>query len=195
MKHNRRTLELGLLVDLLVNNAGFGTYGHFDTLASEREHQETMLNVTALVDLTHAFAPLMALRKDGGVINVSSIAAFQPMAYQAVYGASKAFVLLFSLALWAEYRKQGVRVVALCPGPTATNFFTALAADNLPLVGGCLHTPPTVDMADLRTLEQCRSYVVEGRRNAFGVQLSHMTPLGLTTRVFERAMRPRRGLC
>src|SRR5437667_3356643 len=85
------------------------------------------------VDLTHAFLPAMGERKAGGVINVASIAAFQPLPYQAVYGASKAFVLSFSLALWAEYRKLGVRVVALCPGPTATTVFTILGSDEVPM--------------------------------------------------------------
>jgi uncharacterized protein len=82
----RRTRELGVAVDLLVNNAGFGNYGGFDTLAPEREHEEIMLNVTALVDLTHAFVPAMGERKDGGVINVASIAAFQPLPYHACIG-------------------------------------------------------------------------------------------------------------
>ncbi len=172
----RRTQGLGVAVDLLVNNAGFGTYGGFDTLASEREHEEIMLNVTALVDLTHAFVPAMAERKAGGVIND---------------GASKAFVLSFSLALWAEYRTRGVHVVALCPGPTATNFFTVLAAPEMPVMGR-MHTPEAVVMAGLRALEQGRPYVVEGRRNAFGAQLTHMTPLALTTRVFARVMHPRK---
>jgi short-subunit dehydrogenase len=186
----RRTQELGVPVDLLVNNAGFGTYGGFDTLAPEREHEEIMLNVTALVDLAHAFVPAMAERKAGGIINVASIAAFQPLPYHAVYGASKAFVLSFSLALWAEYRTRGVRVVALCPGPTATNFFTALEAPEMPVMGR-MHTPEAVVMAGLRALEQGRPYAVEGRRNAFGAQLTHMTPLALTTRVFARVMHPR----
>jgi uncharacterized protein len=139
----RRTQALGMAVDLLVNNAGFGSYGHFDALD------------------------------------------------QAVYGASKAFVLSFSLALWGEYRKRGVRVVALCPGPTATNFFTILGADGVPMMGK-MHTPETVVMAGLRALEQGHPYAVEGRRNAFGAQLTHMTPLALTTRVFESVMRPRK---
>jgi uncharacterized protein len=187
----RQAQAQGAAVDLLVNNAGFGTYGGFDTLAPEREHEEIMLNVTALVDLTHAFLPAMAERKNGGVINVASIAAFQPLPYQAVYGASKAFVLSFSLALWGEYRKLGARVVALCPGPTATNFFTILDADEVPMMGG-MHTPEAVVMTGLRALEQGRAYAVEGRRNAFGAQLTHMTPLALTTRVFARVMRPRK---
>ena len=187
----RQTQALDIPVDLLVNNAGFGTYGDFDTLASEREHQEIMLNVTALVDLTHAFVPAMVVKKAGGVINIASIAAFQPLPYQAVYGASKAFVLSFSLALWAEYRTRGVHVVALCPGPTATNFFTVLEAPEMPVMGR-MHTPEAVVMAGLRALEEGRPYVVEGRRNAFGAQLTHMTPLALTTRVFAKVMHPRK---
>jgi len=188
----RQTQALGVSVELLVNNAGFGTYGRFETLTPQRDHQELMLNVTALVDLTHAFVPAMAERKDGGVINVSSIAAFQPMPYQAVYGASKAFVLSFSLALWAAYRRQGVRVVALCPGPTATNFFAALGADDVPRLGGRMHTPEAVVITGLRALERGRPYAVEGRGNAFGVQMTHMMPLALTARVFESMTRPRK---
>jgi short-subunit dehydrogenase len=187
----RRTQELGVPVDLLVNNAGFGTFGRFDTLALEREHEENMLNVTALVDLTHAFVPAMVERKAGGVINVASIAAFQAVPYQAVYGASKAFVLSFSLALWAEYRKRGVRVVALCPGPTATNFFRVLGSDEVPRLGS-MHKPEAVVIAGLHALEQGRPYAVEGRRNAFGAQVTHMTPLALTARVFARVMQPRK---
>jgi short-subunit dehydrogenase len=186
----RRTQALGVAFDLLVNNAGFATYGHFETRSSEREHEEIMLNITALVDLTHAFVPAMVERKEGGVINVSSIAAFQPMPYQAVYGASKAFVLSFNMALWAEYRKQGVRVVALCPGPTATNFFAALGADDVPQLGGQMQTPEAVVMTGLRALEKERPYTVEGRRNAFGVQLTHMMQLALTARLFARMTRP-----
>ena len=151
-----------------------------------------MLNITSLVDLTHTFLPAMIERKDGGVINVSSIAAFQPMPYQAVYGASKAFVLSFSLALWAQYRRQGVRVVALCPGPTATNFFAVLGADDVPPLGGRMHTPEAVVMTGLRALERGRPYAVEGRSNAFGVQITHMMPLALTARLFESVTRPRK---
>jgi uncharacterized protein len=186
----RQTQALGVSVDLLVNNAGFGTYGRFEMLTPQWEHKELMLNVTALVDLTHAFMPVMIEKKDGGVINGSSIAAFQPMPYQAVYGASKAFVLSFSLALWAQYRKQGVRVVALCPGPTATNFFAVLGAVDVPRLGGRMHTPEAVVLAGLRALERGRPYAVEGRSNAFGVQITHMMPLALTSRMFERVTRP-----
>ena len=83
-----------------------------------------------------------------------------------------------------------MRVLALCPGPTATNFFAILGADELPVMGS-MHTPEAVVMAGLHALEQGRPYAVEGRRNAFGAQITHMTPLALTTRVFAKVMRPR----
>ena len=79
--------------------------------------------MAAVVELAHAFLPGMVARGEGAVVNVASTAAFQPMPYMSVYGASKAFVLSFSQALWAEYRSLGVRVLALCPGPVDTNFF------------------------------------------------------------------------
>ncbi|MFP3335479.1 SDR family NAD(P)-dependent oxidoreductase, partial [Pseudomonas sp. SIMBA_064] len=75
-------------VDLLINNAGFATYGYFDQVSGERQHEEVMLNVTALVDITHAFMPDLLRNQDGGIINVSSTAAFQPDPYMAVYGAT-----------------------------------------------------------------------------------------------------------
>ena len=104
-------------VDILVNNAGVGTYGQFHTLSADEDHKEVMLNVVALVRLTHLFLPAMVERGQGTVVNIASAAAFQPAPYMAVYGASKAFVLSFSEALWAEYRQQGVHVLAVCPGP------------------------------------------------------------------------------
>jgi uncharacterized protein len=119
------TARLGIGVDLLVNNAGFGTHGHFETLPPDRERGEIAVNVAALVALTHAFLPAMLERGQGGVINVASTAAFQPVPYMAVYAATKAFVRSFSEALHEEVQARGVRVIALCPGPTATEFFDA----------------------------------------------------------------------
>src|SRR5690349_7002362 len=87
---------LGLSVDLLINNAGFMTHGPFESIEREQEHAEIMVNVAAVVGLTHAFLPAMLERRSGGVINVASIAGFQPIPYLAVYAASKAFVISFS---------------------------------------------------------------------------------------------------
>lgn len=115
--------QKGLTIDLLINNAGFGEYGDFAELDGERQVEMIQLNILALVDLNHQFLPQMRQRRSGNIINMCSVAAFQPMPYFSVYAASKAFVLSFSEALWAENRSYGVHVLAVCPGPTETNFF------------------------------------------------------------------------
>jgi hypothetical protein len=112
----------GETVDLLVNNAGFGLIGSFAELDSRRERQMIDLNVGTLSDLCRAVAPAMIERGSGGIINVASIAAFQPGPKMAVYFATKAFVLSLTEALHEELKPHGVKVSCLCPGPTRTEF-------------------------------------------------------------------------
>jgi len=114
--------QLGLKVDLLINNAGYGRWGEFDKFELSDYNQMIQLNVTTLTELSRLFAADMVNRKDGGIINVASLAAFNPTPYGAVYSASKSFVLLLSEALNYEYKNLGIHVMALCPGNTATNF-------------------------------------------------------------------------
>jgi short-subunit dehydrogenase len=114
-------------VTLLVNNAGFATRGEFATLAEERELGMVRLNVLAPVTLTHRLLPSLVARGAGGIINIASIGAFQPVPYMATYGGTKAFVLGWSEALSEELRGSGVRVLCVCPGPTATEFFDVAA--------------------------------------------------------------------
>lgn len=185
----RSTTQLGLQVDILINNAGFGTYGAFDTLDPQRDHQEITLNVTALVDLTHQFLPGMVARGTGGVINVASTAAFQPLPYMAVYGATKAFVLSFSEALWAEYRSKGVRVLALCPGATETPFFDVVGASE-PAVG-IKEKPEKVVLVGLKAFAQGRSFVVSGMANYLLSLTSRFTPRGLTALIAKQFLKPR----
>ena len=109
-------------IDLLINNAGFGDYGEFCTRNLSKQVEMIQLNITALVELTYLFLPGMKERRQGGIINVSSIAGFQPLPYMSVYSATKAFVLHFSEALWAENKNNGVSILALCPGATESNF-------------------------------------------------------------------------
>ncbi len=106
----------------LVNNAGLGAVGGFDEMDAARVHSMLMVNMTALVELTHRLLPQMRLSRDARIINVASTAAFQPVAYFNVYSASKTFVLNFSEGLHEEMRGTDVNVLALCPGPTPTNF-------------------------------------------------------------------------
>jgi short-subunit dehydrogenase len=106
----------------LCNNAGFGTYGRFQDLDFDREREEVRVNIDALHHLTGAFLPAMLERGSGAILNVASVAGFQPLPYQATYGATKAFVLSFSEALHTDLLGTGVSCTALCPGPTKTEF-------------------------------------------------------------------------
>ena len=182
------TEQLSLPIDILINNAGFATYGSFDSLSAEREQQEIMLNVAAVVDLTHRFLPAMLARRSGSIINVASTAAFQPIPYMAVYGASKAFVLSFSEALWAEYRSKGIRVLALCPGATRTDFFNVVGTEDAGL--GSKETPEKVVQVALRALERGRPSVISGRRNALMANSVRLAPRGMVVRMGAGAMRP-----
>lgn len=113
----------GIGVDVLINNAGFGSHNPVAEEDPDNIAREIHLNCSSLVDLTARLLPAMLEHDRGGVLNVASTAAFQPLATMAVYGATKAFVLSFTEALWAETRTTGVRVMALCPGATETGFF------------------------------------------------------------------------
>lgn len=109
-------------VEVLVNNAGFGSGGPFVALDPERETEMVRTNVEAVVALTGAYLPAMQERGRGAVLNVASLIAFQPVPYQATYGATKAFVLSFSDALHEELRGTGVTMTSVCPGPVRTEF-------------------------------------------------------------------------
>ncbi|AFY35531.1 SDR family oxidoreductase [Calothrix sp. PCC 7507] len=157
------TKSQGLTIDLLINNAGFGDYGDFAERDGERQVKMVQLNILALVDLTHQFLPLMRQRRSGSIINVSSIAAFQPIPYLSVYAASKAFVLSFSESLWAENRQYGVRILVACPGPTETDFFTeADFPQSFTGKTSKISTPEEVVNDTLNALERGDSTVVSG---------------------------------
>ncbi|MEO8736951.1 MAG: SDR family oxidoreductase [Edaphobacter sp.] len=119
----RRLAQLHIRIDLLINNAGAGLSGRFVGHTLENEISQINLNVHGLVALTFHFCREMAGRGKGGVINISSNSAFQPVPYMATYGATKAFALMFTEAVAEEMRSTGVRVMVACPGPTATQFF------------------------------------------------------------------------
>ncbi|MEL7038101.1 MAG: SDR family oxidoreductase [Cyanobacteria bacterium J06592_8] len=115
--------QQGMTIDLLINNAGFGDYGAFAERDLQKQVKMIQLNITALVELSHLFLAPMRQRGSGSIINVASIAAYQPIPYMSIYAATKAFVLHFSEALWAENKENGIHISALCPGPTESKFF------------------------------------------------------------------------
>lgn len=181
----------GREVDVLVNNAGFGTYGPFAEVDARRERDLVAVNVDALVRLTHAVLPGMLARGRGGILNVASTIAFQPGPYQATYGASKAFVLSLSQALWAETRGSGVTVTALCPGPTRTGFVDALGSDVSHIaIYRRLAAPEPVVAAGLRALDRGRAVVVPGWRYRAMTTGSRLMPGWASALVGGRMLRP-----
>ena len=154
----------GVEVELLVNNAGFGVVGDIPGTSRETVLDMLSVNVAALTDLTYRYLPRMVERKRGGVINVASVAAFQPVAYMGAYAASKAYVLHFSEALWAEARDAGVTVLALCPGTTRTDFFDIAGAAGW-LKKQSAQTPEQVVRTAMRAFERKRLSVVSGWKN------------------------------
>ena len=179
-------------VEVLINNAGFGSYGAFAEANLARESEEIAVDVSAVVTLAHAFLPGMVARGSGGILNVASTIAFQPGPYQAVYGASKAFVLSFSQALWAEARRAGVSVTALCPGPTRTGFVDALGADvGHTAIYKRLAEPEPVIEAGLRALEKGRAVVIPGFKDRVLAISGRLMPLEWITRVSAMLLGPK----
>ena len=182
---------LGMPVGLLINNAGFGTVGAFLKQDAERERQEILLNAAAVVDLSHAFLPAMVERGRGGIINVASMAAFQPLPYMSVYAATKAFVLSFSQGLRGEVRSKGVKVLAVCPGPVDTPFFEATGNAKLrkTVPRATMMTADGVVQASLKALRAGRSVVVPGMANkllATGTRLIPRDALAAMTARFMK---------
>ena len=156
-----------LEVDVLVNNAGYGIAGAFD--GADRRSQLGMidLNDRAVVELTHIYWPRMLANKRGGVLNVASLAAFQPGPLMAVYYASKAFLLSFSEALWKESEGTGVHVSCLCPGPTASNFRERAGTGKTRLSrSGAPMSATEVAKSGYDAWRQNRRVIVTGTRNA-----------------------------
>lgn len=180
----------GMTVDLLINNAGFMTHGQFESIDAAREQDEVAVNIAAVVGLTHAFLPKMLERREGAVINVASIAGFQPVPYLAVYAATKAFVISFSVALWEECRDRNVCVMGLCPGTTTTELFTRAVAPEAAL--GKPRTVEQVVATALSGLEKKRSLVVDGLKNSLLTLGPRLVPRWFAARCAGQAVRPRK---
>ena len=171
-----------LIVDLLINNAGFGDYGTFGDRLLSKQMAMVQLNISAVVELTGLFLPQMQQRGSGAIINISSIAGFQPIPYMSVYAATKAFVLSFSEALWAENKDLGVKILAVCPGPTESEFYIhADFPDSASgLDGMTMATAEKVVQETFKALEKGQSNVVPGGfANQIIVNLPRLVPRDL----------------
>ena len=183
-----------LEVEWLINNAGFGSMGDFVRLELEKELGMIELNISALVALTHRFLPAMRERKSGTIINVASTASFQPVPFMATYAATKAFVRSFSEAIAEENRPFNINVMALCPGPTDTNFFDAAEIDKgakEAFLKKGMQTPEEVVETALNAVGSGKTAVVSGWTNYFTSRLGTFVPNSIITRVVAGILRPK----
>lgn len=185
--------ELALNVDVLVNNAGFGTHGYFVENEAARDAELVRVNCEAVVTLTHAFLPGMVERHHGGVITVASTAGMQPIPYEAVYSASKAFARTFSDALSGELRGTGVRVLCVNPGPVPTEWqeMAGYEAGYLPPVPGKI-SAEQVARESLNAFERGRRTIIPGFVMRWSMRINKPAPLPMKLRVLERMYRPGR---
>ena len=178
----------GRSIDLLVNNAGFGIKGRFDDVPLERHLELIQVNCVAVVELTHLALVAMRERGGGGIINVASMTAFQPIPSFASYAASKAFVLSLSEALWAENAPAGIRVLGLCPGRTPTEFQAIAGTGSAEGAFGARSTECVVDAA-LRAFERGRSYEVPGLENLLASWVVRVLPRSLVTKAMKAVVK------
>ncbi len=186
------TEKHGFEIDWLINNAGFGSMNDFTDLELDRELQMIDLNISALVALTHRYLQPMREKKSGVIINVSSAASFQPIPFMATYAATKAFVTSFSEAIAEENRPHGIKILALCPGATETNFFAVAGMKDAIQVKGMQTSEQVVETA-LKAVGRGRTLVVSGLANYFGSVLGTIVPDALITRTIGKVLRSKVG--
>jgi uncharacterized protein len=177
----------GRRIDILINNAGVGGHGLFADQEPRRNAAQIQLNCGSLVELTAQFLPPMVHARHGVVINVASTAAFQPIPTMAVYAATKAFVLSFTEALWQETRGSGVRVLALCPGPTETDFF-ARTGEQFMTRGR--QTPQQVVDTALSVIDKTAPTVVSGWKNKILAPRYRFLPRRVMPKMAQQVVAP-----
>ena len=176
----RACKERGYEVDSLINNAGIGSGGEFMERDMRSELDMMLLNMNALVSLTHLFLRDMAVRKRGRIVNIGSMLSFMPVPYMAVYGATKAFVRSFTRALHEEAKPYHVHVMLFCPGLTSSNFVNAAAVDDKTanaLTGGVrTQTPEQVATEFIKAYEAKKKFAIPGGFNRFGAKILGLLP-------------------
>jgi uncharacterized protein len=183
------TTERSLEVHTVVNNAGFGSYGPFLQTDADLIRNEVQLNVAALVDISRAFLPQLTRFGDGALVNVASAAGFQPIPNMAIYGATKAFVLSFTEALWYETAPSGLMVLALCPGATDTEFFQVVGTEDAGV--GAHQTAAEVVGLALAHLDKRNPgpSVISGWRNRAGILGVRLAPRRTVVTMAGRLMK------
>jgi hypothetical protein len=178
----------GLTVDILINNAGLGQYGAFCSNTIEHEMSQVRVNCEAMARLTRLFVPRMVERRRGWVLVLASTASFQPVPYLSTYAATKVFARFFALGLAAEVARFGVKVTALCPGPTESEFFEVAHATAFK--GNNLQTAEEVARLAVAALKRGQRTLIPYFRGRFTAFLVRFLPVGLITHYVEKAARP-----
>lgn len=178
-----KTKKEKLLIEIVVNNAGFGTYGTFQQIDMQKQIEEISVNVTALTIITQLFLPDMVERKSGKILNVASMAAFLPGPLMAVYYATKAYVLSFSQAVNYENKGTGVSITALCPGPTKTGFEQHANMKNSKLFKSNVMDAHSVAQAGVDGLMQGKTVVIPGWRNWISAKFARFVPTNLAMKI------------
>jgi short-subunit dehydrogenase len=185
----RFTQDKALLVEVLINNAGFGAYGEFHKVDAQRLLDMVAVNVGAVVHLTHLFLAPMIERRSGYIMIVASTAAFQPVPYISTYAATKGFDLLLAEGLAEEARPYGVHVCGLCPGSTVSEFHRV--AGQPERTAGRQQATEEVARIGLEALAAGKPRVIAGTRNWLSVEAQRLAPRRLVTRVAASMFRPR----
>lgn len=173
----------GERIELLVNNAGFGLHGRFDKADPARLRQMIDLNCGALTELCRHVLPQMVECRSGAILNVASTAAFQPGPGMAVYFATKAFVLSLSEALHEEVKRYGVKVTALCPGPTRTEFGDVAGFKETRMIGRLSMDSEPVVRAGLEALDANKAVAITGLLNKAGAHSTRFVPRSLVRKI------------
>jgi len=183
------TREKGIAVELLVNNAGFGQYGELSSVEPQRLLDMVQVNCSAVLHLTRLYLPNMIARRRGDILIVASTVAFQAVPYISTYAATKAFDLFLAEGLAEEMKPHGIRVCALCPGTTESEFHDAAAHPSHARRRS--ETAEKVARTGLRALAAGKSYVISGAANYLGAHSQRLVPRRMVTRIAANMMRPR----
>jgi uncharacterized protein len=187
------TKEQKIKVELLINNAGFGAYGEFQTIETRRLTEMVQVNCAAVVHLTRLYLPEMVTRRHGDVLIVASTASFQSVPYLSTYAATKAFDLLFAEGLAEEMKPHGVRVCALCPGSTESEFAEVAGQSHIAATRANRETAEKVARTGLRALAAGKSYVISGLGNYLGMLGQRLVSRRMVARIAARMFRPRKS--
>lgn len=183
--------QRGIEIELLINNAGFGAYGYTQEIAPETLAGMIQVNCAAVALLTRAYLPEMSRRRHGDILIVASVAGFQPVPFNSAYAATKAFNLLFAEGLAEEVRGLGIRVCALCPGSTETEFQQVARQPHRTLRAA--ETAEKVARVGLDGLAKGKSTVISGWRNKLMIEAERLAPRGFVAAQAAKLMSPREG--